>query len=92
MRRITPKIEKGDKSMDLKEVAKLTPEEIVELLIQNLSDCNTLVALLGKKSELDPADLRKLRNELMFTRTKARNLSKILEEMKKPVNAFKIVS
>lgn len=73
---------------NVNELAKLPPEEIVDQLINKLSECNTLVAILGKKTSLDPADLRKLRNELMFTRTKARSLAKELEEMKKPVNAF----
>lgn len=78
--------------MNQKKLAELSPEEIVEVLISKLSECNTLVAVLGKKSDLDQADLRKLRNELMFTRTKARHLAKELEEMKKPVNAFKFSS
>ncbi len=74
------------------DLVNLDPEEIVERLIHKLSECNTLVSLLSKKSELDSADLRKLRNELMFTRTKARNLAKTLDEMKRPVDAFKLSS
>lgn len=73
-------------------IVNLDPEQIVEQLIYRLSECNTLVSLLDKKSELDSADLRKLRNELMFTRTKARNLAKMLDEMKRPVDAFRISS
>jgi|GEM_PF-2011327 len=74
------------------DVINLDPEEIIEHLIHKLSECNTLVALLNKKSELNSTDLRKLRNDLMFTRTKARNLAKTLDNMKKPVNAFRLSS
>jgi hypothetical protein len=74
--------------MNPNDAAQLDSEEIVELLITKLSECNTLVSLLGQKSHLDPDDLRKLRNELMFSRTKARHLAKELEDMKKPVNSF----
>jgi len=66
----------------------LEPEEIVEVLMNKLSECNRLVSMLGKKSGLDPTDLLRLRNKLMFTHTKARNLLKTLDEMKKPVNAL----
>jgi 5-bromo-4-chloroindolyl phosphate hydrolysis protein len=78
--------------MNTNNLGKLTPEEIVEMLVSNLSECNRLVAALSKKSGLDQADLRKLRNELMFARTKVRNLAKTLDEMKKPVNSFKLSS
>ena len=74
------------------DMVNLDPEEIVEKLIGKLSECNTLVSLLSKKSELNAADLRKLRNELMFTRTKARNLAKVLDNMKRPVDAFRLSS
>lgn len=70
----------------------LTPEEILNLLIDNLSECNSLVATLSKKATLDKEDLRKLRNDLMFARSKARHLAKTLEDMKKPVNAFNFSS
>ena len=76
--------------MENKNLAKLNSEQAVELLITKLSECNILVGVLSKKSALDQDDLRKLRNELMFTRTKARNLAKTLEENKKPVNSFKL--
>ena len=78
--------------MNTNDMVKLDPEEIVELLIVKLSECNALVSVLGKKSNLDQADLRKLRNELMFTRTKARNLAKTLEDLKRPVDSFKLSS
>jgi len=74
--------------MNPNDIVKLDAEEIVELLITKLSECNTLVSLLSRKSHLDTDDLRKLRNELMFSRTKARHLAKELEELKKPVNSF----
>ena len=74
------------------DLINLNPEEIVDRLIHKLSECNTLVSLLSKKSTLDTADLRKLRNELMFTRTKARNLAKTLDDMKRPVDAFRLSS
>ena len=74
------------------DLVNLDPEEIAERLIHKLSESNTLVSLLSKKSALDSADLRKLRNELMFTRTKARNLAKTLDEMKRPVDAFRLSS
>jgi septation ring formation regulator EzrA len=70
----------------------LTPEEILDLLMDNLSECNRLVATLGKKARLDREELRKLRNDLMFARSKARHLAQALEEMKKPINAFKLSS
>ena len=75
--------------MGKNDIAKLTSEEIVELLVNNLSECNRLVSVLSKKSSLDEEELRKIKNSLMFTRTKARNLAKALDEMKKPVNSFK---
>ena len=75
--------------MGKNEIVNLTPEEIVDLLVANLSECNRLVSVLGKKSSLDEEELRKIKNSLMFTRTKARNLAKALDELKKPVNSFK---
>lgn len=74
------------------DLINLEPEEIIEHLIYKLSECNTLVALLNKKSELNSTDLRKLRNNLMFTRTKAKNLAKTLDNMKRPVDAFRLSS
>ena len=74
------------------DIAKLTSEEIIELLLTNLAECNKMVSALGKKSSLDQEELRKIKNNLMFTRTKARNLAKALEDMKKPINSFKISS
>ena len=74
--------------MNTNDITKLGSEELIDLLINKLSECNTLVSVLRRKSHLDPADLRKLRNELMFSRTKARNLAKELNELKKPVNSF----
>jgi len=73
-------------------VTNLNPDEIVDRLIANLAECNKLVSILGQQTPLDPADLRKIKNNLMFTRTKARNLARSLEDMKKPVNAFRVSS
>ena len=73
-------------------INNLTPEEILDLLINNLSECNRLVTTLGKKAHLDTEELRKLKNDLMFARSKARHLAKALEDMKRPVNAFKFSS
>jgi hypothetical protein len=70
----------------------LTPEEILDLLMKNLSECNRLVAALGKKARLDQEELRKLRNDLMFARSKTRHLIQALEDMKKPINVFKFSS
>lgn len=78
--------------MNQKDIAQLNPDELVELLIDRLSECNTIVSLLGKKSQLDASDLRKIRTELMFARTKARKLATELDDMKKPVNSFKLMS
>ena len=78
--------------MGNKDLTNLDPEQIVDRLIHKLSECNALVSLLSKKSDLNQADLRKLRNELMFTRTKARNLAKTLDDMKRPVDAFRLSS
>jgi hypothetical protein len=78
--------------MKQKDMTKLDSEELVELLIDSLSECNTIVSMLGKKSQLDAADLRKVRTELMFARTKARKFAKTLDDMKKPVNSFKLMS
>ena len=78
--------------MEKKDIAKLKPEEIVELLIANLAECNNMVSILGKKSSLDQEELRKIKNNLMFMRTKARNLAKALDDMKKPINSFKLSS
>ena len=73
-------------------ITQLSPEEIVELLMANLSECNSLVSALSKNTQLNRADLRKLRNDLMFARSKARNLGKALEDSKRPVNAFNLSS
>ena len=70
----------------------LTPEEILDLLMNNLSECNRLVATLSKKAHLDAKEVRKLKNDLMFVRSKARHLAKALEDMKRPVNVFKFSS
>jgi hypothetical protein len=70
----------------------LTSEQILELLSNHLSECNTLVAELGKKARLDGEELRKLKNDLMFARSKARNLAKSLKDQKKPINSFKFSS
>ncbi|MBN1993380.1 MAG: hypothetical protein JW953_11825 [Anaerolineae bacterium] len=70
-------------------INNLSPEEILDILINNLSECNKLVATLSKKAHLDQEELRKLRNDLMFARSKVRHLAKTLEELKKPINAFK---
>lgn len=78
--------------MNQNDITKLTPDELADLLVNKLSECNTIVSLLGKKSQLDTAELRKIRNELMFARTKARHLTKTLDDMKKPVNSFKLAS
>ena len=74
--------------MNNKDITQLNPEELTELLVANLSDCIHLVSVLSKKSALDPKELRETRNKLMLTRSKVRNLAKVLEDMKKPVNAF----
>ncbi len=78
--------------MGKNDITKLNAEEIVDQLIANLNECNKLVSILGKKSPLDQEELRKIKNNLMFTRTKARNLAKSLAEMKKPINAFRYAS
>ena len=78
--------------MNRDKIKKHSAEEIVELLIANLSECNTLLSILGTKAEFDQNNLRKLRNELMFARTKARNLARELEEMQKPTNTFNLSS
>jgi hypothetical protein len=70
----------------------LTAKQILDLLSNHLSECNALVAELGKKAQLDKEELRKLKNDLMFARSKARNLAKLLEDQKKPINAFKFSS
>jgi septation ring formation regulator EzrA len=70
----------------------LTPEEILDLLMDNLSECNRLVAILGKKARLDQEELRKLRNDLMFARSKTRQLAQALEDMKRPINVFNFSS
>jgi septation ring formation regulator EzrA len=70
----------------------LTAEKIFDLLANNLSECNALVAELGKKTQLDREELRKLKNDLMFARSKARNLAKSLEDEKRPINSFKFSS
>ncbi len=74
------------------DIEALSPEEIIERLMTNLSECNHLVSALGKKGPFDQEDLRRLRNDLMFARSKARNLAKACEEMKRPINAFKLSS
>jgi hypothetical protein len=73
-------------------LTNLNAEQILNLLVNNLSECNTLIAELSKKAGLDEEELRKLKNDLMFARSKARNLAKLLEDMKKPVNAFRLSS
>ena len=78
--------------MGKNDISKLTSEEIVELLVANLAECNRLVSALSRKSALDQEELRKIKNNLMFTRTKARNLAKALEDMKKPINKFRLSS
>jgi hypothetical protein len=70
----------------------LTPEEILDLLMNNLSECNRLVAILGKKARLDQEELRKLKNDLMFARSKTRHLAQALEDMKKPINVVRFSS
>ena len=82
----------SETAMNKDKIKELSAEEIVELLIANLSECNTLLSILGTKAEFDQKNVRKLRNELMFARTKARNLARELEEMKKPTNTFKLSS
>jgi hypothetical protein len=66
------------------------PEEILEHILNNLSECNHLVSALGKKAPFDQEDLRKLRNDLMFARSKARNLAKAYKDMKRPVDSFRL--
>jgi hypothetical protein len=74
------------------EINNLTAEQIFELIANNLSECNTLVAELGKKKQVDKEELLKLKNELMFARSKARHMAKLLEDTKKPINALKFSS
>ena len=78
--------------MGKNDITKLNPEEMIELLLNNLAECNKLVSALGQRSQLDREELLKIKNNLMFTRTKARNLAKMLEDMKKPINSFKLSS
>lgn len=78
--------------MGKKDIAKLNAEEMVNLLLDNLAECNRLVSALGQKSQLDREELLKIKNNLMFTRTKTRSLARALEEMKKPINSFKLSS
>jgi len=74
------------------DINDLDVEEILELLMTNLSKCNSLVSALGGKAPFDREDLRRLRNDLMFARSKARNLAKSFEDMKRPVNSFRLSS
>lgn len=68
----------------------LTAEEILDRLITNLTECNRLVSILGQKAPFDREELRKLRNDLMFARSKTRNLIKAYEEMQRPVDSFRL--
>ncbi len=76
--------------MSQDKLGKLNGEELVDQLQAHLAECNKMVSLLKKKTSLDPEELRKIKNNLMFTRTKVRGLSKSLQEMKKPINSFKM--
>jgi hypothetical protein len=80
------------KSMPQNNISDLAPEEIIELLLATLSECNSLVSLLGRKSSFNPEELRKLRNNLMFARTRVRGLAKTLEDAKRPINSFRLSS
>ncbi len=74
------------------DIDALSVEEILAQIVTNLSECNSLVSALGKKARLDREDLRKLRNDLMFARSKARNLAKAYEDTKRPIDSFKLSS
>lgn len=75
-----------------RDINALSTEQMLELLAAHLSECNSLVSALGKKAPFDREELRKLRNDLMFARSKARNLAKAFEEMRRPVDSFKLSS
>jgi hypothetical protein len=73
-----------------RDIDKLSTEEMLELLVANLSECNSLISALGKKVPFDREELRKLRNDLMFARSKARNLTKAFENMRRPIDSFNL--
>lgn len=62
-------------------------EETLGQLMTHLSECSQLVLALGNKAEFEQEELLKLRNDLMFARSKARNLAEVYAEMLKPVNS-----
>ena len=74
------------------DIDALSVEEILAQIMANLSECNSLVSALGKKARFEREDLRKLRNDLMFARSKARNLAKTYEDMKRPIDSFRLSS